>query len=223
MIHTPKAINPASRPRTRRDVGPDVTRNQSHTQFPFGSPQSPSPGQTKSSSTERRNVAPVESNGTQQTLNIMCTYKRVLYTECNHPQFANKPFKKCDQQKAYEKKETSVACQEQKSTPVDSYRVYKKCPQCNDMSNKTSEKLQKAKNIISESKKTLAGGHERCRAIMEDAGIDMSGSEDEADVAKVQEEMEVLDGKAETEQDQATSAEEFLKKRAEDDSAKLYM
>ncbi|KAK6199702.1 hypothetical protein LQW54_009956 [Pestalotiopsis sp. IQ-011] len=153
----------------------------------------------------------------------MCTYKRLLYTECNHSQHSKEPFRLCDQQKAYQNKETNVACTEQKSTPIHSYKVHKKCAQCDGTSKKTLEKLQKAKSIISESKKTLAGGHERCRAIMEDAGIDMSGSEDEADVAKVQEEMEELDGKAESEQDNAASAEEFLKKRAEDDSAKLYM
>ncbi|KAF7533375.1 hypothetical protein G7054_g7126 [Neopestalotiopsis clavispora] len=165
----------------------------------------------------------------------MCVNNRVLYETCNHSRWAGptseKTKWKCDKQKAFEKGEVTEPCKEKTSHPLATVKLPGLCRRCDGSQKTVGQKLQKAKDMISQSKKTLASTDARCRAILEDAGIDMdslnngnissSSSSDEdddsGDVEKLKEEMDELDAK-----DNA-AAEEFLKKRKESDSAKLYM
>ncbi|ETS87486.1 hypothetical protein PFICI_01314 [Pestalotiopsis fici W106-1] len=156
----------------------------------------------------------------------MCVYKRVLYELCNHSRYSAKVERKCDEQKAFDKGEGAEVCKKVSSHPLATLKVAGQCPRCDGSQKTVTQKLQKAKDMISQSKKTLASTDARCRAILEDVGIDMSvsgsSSDDNDDVEKLKGEMNELDGKEGSGKDNA-AAEEFLKKRKESDSAKLYM
>ncbi|KAI0125798.1 hypothetical protein BJ170DRAFT_448176 [Xylariales sp. AK1849] len=178
----------------------------------------------------------------------MCIYKRIIFADCNHSQWSPQPLRECEAQKSFHAGQSPNPCKAPRGHPLASVKVEGKCVVCRGRHEKVDERLQRAKDLINESKKTLIGTDERCRAILEDAGIDVSDVDDEEGTAKAtehgyrasKEEFERiermgsrskegrskkgdgtgLDKGIEEAQDPAV---EFLKKRRESKNAALFM
>lgn len=169
----------------------------------------------------------------------MCIYKRTLFAACNHSEWSPGPSRPCKTQQLFEAGETRTPCTQAKGHPLATLKVEGKCRSCRGSHEDLNAKLRRAKAIISEGKQKLIGTDERCRAILEDVGIEVSdedGEEDEEGIQGLREEMEVLagegegkgkekgTGKGKGEKDgRSDLAMEFLKKRKEENKAGLFM
>ncbi|KAH6660610.1 hypothetical protein BKA67DRAFT_548596 [Truncatella angustata] len=151
----------------------------------------------------------------------MCIFKRTIFTVCYHSQWSSQPFRLCKHQESHNAGQTPEPCKQARGHPLATVKVQKKCPQCEGAHQTVDEKLQKAKDIITESKKTLVRADERCRALLGDAGIDASGAkdEDEVEMEGLKEEIEALDD----EWPRNYTAGEFLKNRKKAEKASLFM
>ncbi|KAI1859577.1 hypothetical protein JX265_006256 [Neoarthrinium moseri] len=155
----------------------------------------------------------------------MCIYKRLLFSACNHSQWSPTPLRICAVQQAFLASSPSPSalasaagdgaaedgqqtgrpgpCKHPRGHPLATVKVQGRCERCRGSREDVAAKLARARDLISESKQTLIGADERCRAILEDAGLEVgdggsgsgSGSSDEDDPAEVErlrEEMEEL-------------------------------
>jgi hypothetical protein len=174
----------------------------------------------------------------------MCIHKRIVFDLCNHSQWSSTPLRECDVQKSFRAGLSVEQCNTARGHPLATVKVQGKCRKCQGRHEKVDDRLQRAKNLISQSKQTLIGADERCRAILEDAGIDVS--DDEAVLKEVEKEIEGLErreaeseGHVETGKETNENAKakrggqvqeqgedpatEFLKKRKEEKNASLFM
>ncbi|KAK7923148.1 hypothetical protein PG985_007219 [Apiospora marii] len=113
----------------------------------------------------------------------MCYYKRATYSHCNHSQWSAQPTRECPVQRDYAAGRAREPCDTARGHPLATVKVEGRCAACRGVADHLDERLRRAKDIISVSKQTLIGADERCRAILEDVGIDVPlvFSDDEGD------------------------------------------
>lgn len=174
----------------------------------------------------------------------MCYYKRATYSQCNHSQWSAQPTRECPAQRDYAAGRAREPCDTARSHPLATVKVEGRCAACRGQADQLDERLRRAKDIISVSKQTLIGADERCRAILEDVGIDVplvfSDDEGGGDKATPQSFSPVSATAAHTGDKTAaaspvveegiikvgledSSAKEFLRKRREQKDSGLYM
>ncbi|KAK7952434.1 uncharacterized protein PG986_008162 [Apiospora aurea] len=124
--------------------------------------------------------------------------------------------------------------------PLATVKVEGQCAACRGQTDKLDERLRRAKDIISVSKQTLIGADERCRAILEDVGIDVPFSSDDEGVslksspvsatsvhtiesAMTEASVSTVEGGGRKDGEDGSLAKEFLRKRKEQKDSKLYM
>jgi hypothetical protein len=164
----------------------------------------------------------------------MCIYKRLIYDACNHAIWAPTPFRLCVTARSHQAGLAASPCSQPRCHPLATVKVEGKCGRCEGAHEAVDARLSRAKAIISESKRTLANAGERCRAILEDAGIDLP-SDAEGELATVEEKEEGRkasntqipagagggeNGRKVRQDDQVA---QFLKRRRESDKANLFM
>ncbi|KAK6842652.1 hypothetical protein PG987_003512 [Apiospora arundinis] len=116
----------------------------------------------------------------------MCYYKRATFSECNHFQWSPQPMRECQAQLDFRAGRSAEPCDTARGHPLATLKVEGRCAACRGQADKMDERLRRVKDIISTSKQTLIGADERCRAILEDVGIDVpfsDGDDDENEVA----------------------------------------
>ncbi|KAK8114039.1 uncharacterized protein PG998_001470 [Apiospora kogelbergensis] len=173
----------------------------------------------------------------------MCYYKRATFSECNHSQWSPLPMRECQAQQDFRAGRNAEPCESARGHPLATLRVEGRCAACRGQADKMDERLRRVKDIISTSKQTLIGADERCRAILEDVGIDLPFSDDENEGAATPRSSPVSASattvlSAETAASTAAStvggessqggeenslAKEFLRKRSEQKDSGLYM
>ncbi|KAK8042058.1 hypothetical protein PG993_006581 [Apiospora rasikravindrae] len=160
----------------------------------------------------------------------MCYYKRATYSDCNHSQWSAQPMRECQVQRDFVAGRCREPCDTARGHPLATVKVEGQCAACRGQTDRLSDRLRRAKDIISVSKQTLIGADERCRAILEDVGIDTPFSDDETSpksspvsATSMQTiETTMTDTTASTVED-GSLAKEFLRKRKEQKDSKLYM
>lgn len=155
----------------------------------------------------------------------MCIYKRLLYDGCKHTMWAPVPVRLCAGAREHaEGLEPAEPCPGPRGHPLATVRVGGVCGRCAD----TDARLGRARALLSEGRRTLLRADERCRAILEDAGVDVP-SDAEGEVVPEEEEEEVEEqggdesGEGAEQTQVETQAAEFLKRRKEGDKAGLFM
>lgn len=131
-----------------------------------------------------------------------------MFVYCNHSRWSPRPHRICEHQKSFIEGKITEPCIETKSHPLATVKVEGKCLQCGHAHQAIDQKLQKAKDMISQNKKALLGADKTCRTILEGADTNMRASEDEAELEKFEEQ---------------TGMALFLKNRKQGDNAKLFI
>ncbi|KAK8048584.1 hypothetical protein PG994_010314 [Apiospora phragmitis] len=162
----------------------------------------------------------------------MCYYKRATFSGCNHTQWSAKPMRECQIQKDLVAGRSTVPCDTAQGHPLATIKIEAECAACRGQADKLDERLRRAKDIISVSKQTLIGADQRCRAILEDAGIEVPFSDDEgatphsspvSGTHTATTAASTVDGGSEGGGKEDSSAKEFLRKRSEQKDSRLCM
>lgn len=172
----------------------------------------------------------------------MCYYKRATYSQCNHSQWSAQPTRECPAQRDYAAGLAREPCDTARGHPLATVKVEGRCAACRGQTDHLDERLRRAKDIISISKQTLIGADERCRAILEDVGIDVPlvFSDDEGDGNMTPKSFSPISTTTHTTNKTSaasspveegiirvgledSSAQEFLRKRREQKDSGLYM
>ncbi|KAK8090066.1 hypothetical protein PG997_005027 [Apiospora hydei] len=171
----------------------------------------------------------------------MCYYKRATYSQCNHSQWSAQPTRECQAQRDFVAgRPGAEPCDTARGHPLATVKVEGQCAACRGQTDKLDKRLRRAKDIISVSKQTLIGADERCRAILEDVGIDVPFSSDDEgvslksspvsatsmhtiDSAMTEATVSTVEDGGSKDGEDGSLAKEFLRKRKEQKDSKLYM